>query len=135
MTNLLTIPALTTAVALNTQPFAMNAPPLKLTIQANFIYGSGGTSFDAYVQTSIDGGLTWCDVANFHFTTSSARKLFNLNSQTPVTTQATPTDGSLTANTSVDGITGALWRVKYASVGTYAGATAVTVDVSADQAP
>jgi hypothetical protein len=134
MTNLLTLP-ITVAATGVTQGAGTNAPPLKVTIQANFIYGSGGTSADVYVQTSIDAGVTWCDVANFHFTTSSGRKLFNLNSQTPVTAIATPTDGSLAANTAVDGITGAMWRAKYAIVGTYAGGTSLAVDISTDQTP
>jgi len=101
--------------------------PTNLTLQANFIYGSGGTSADAYVQTSIDGGLTWIDVAEFHFTTSPARALYNLNSATSVTTQYTATDGALSANTSKDGIFGSQWRVKYTTVGTY-GATTLRID-------
>jgi hypothetical protein len=100
-----------------------------LTIQANFVYGSGGTTVDAYVQTSFDGGATWTDIANFHFTTASARKIINLSSLTPVTTQATPTDGSMAANTAVDGLIGSQLRVKYGSSGTYAGGTTLEIDV------
>ena len=37
----------------------------------------------AWVQTSIDGGTTWIDVANFHFTKSAARFLCNLSSGDP----------------------------------------------------
>src|SRR5947207_2214902 len=44
--------------------------PTTMTIQGTFTYGSGGTSTDAYIQTSIDGGGTWADVANFHFLTA-----------------------------------------------------------------
>ena len=101
-----------------------------LVVQATFTYGSGGTTVDAYVQTSLDGGATAIDIANFHFTTASLRKAFNLSALTPVTTQATPTDGSLSANTAVDGLLGPLFRVKYQSSGTYAGGTTVRVDVS-----
>jgi hypothetical protein len=92
-------------------------------LQANFGYGSGGTSVTAYVQTSADGGTTWYDVAAFEFTTSSAVKLFNLRAQTPVTSIATPTSGALTANTSVDGLLGDRLRVLWASVGTYSTTT------------
>ncbi len=105
--------------------------PESAIIQANFTYGSGGTSVDAWVQTSIDDGLTWADVANFHFTTSSARFLFNLSALTPVTVQYTPTDGALAANTAKDGLLGAIWRVKSTSVGTYAGGTTLRVDMVA----
>jgi hypothetical protein len=97
-------------------------------IQGTFTYGSGGTTADAWVQTSFDGGTTWCDVANFHFTTANARFLFNLLASTSVTTQATPTDGTLAANTSVGGLIGNLWRVKYTTTGTYVGTT-LRVDV------
>lgn len=102
-----------------------------VTLQANFVYGSGGTSADAWVQTSLDG-LTWTDVANFHFTTASARFIFNLSSLTPVTTEYVPTDGTLASNTSKDGIVGPWWRVKYTTVGTYAGTT-MTVDLAGQQ--
>lgn len=105
------------------------APPQNIVIQATFTYGSGGTSTDAYVQTSVDNGATWCDVAEFSFTTATGRKIFNLTSNTPVTTQATPTDGSLAANTAVNGILGPLWRVKYTTVGTYGGSTTLNIDV------
>ena len=40
--------------------------PTNMLAQANFAYGSGGTSVDAWLQTSIDGGSSWIDVANFH---------------------------------------------------------------------
>lgn len=112
----------------------LSAAPRNLTVQANFIYGSGGTTVDAYLQTSLDGGTTWTDIANFHFTTASARKIINLNSQTPETTQITPTDGSMTANTAQDGILGLMFRVKYQSSGTYAGTTTLRIDVANDLA-
>jgi hypothetical protein len=116
-----------------TTPIQTNVGPRNLTVQANFTYGSGGTTADAYLQTSVDGGNTWCDVCNFHFTTSSARKVFNLNAQTPITTIATPTDGSISANTSLDGLLGSQFRLKYASTGTYAGGTKLSVDIVTDQ--
>lgn len=117
-----------------TAPVKFNAPPNSLAVQANFAYGSGGTTVDAYLQTSLDNGATWTDVAQFHFTTSAARFVYNLNSQTPVATEYTPTDGSLASNTSKDGILGPQFRVKYASTGTYAGATSLAIDISCDQA-
>jgi hypothetical protein len=107
--------------------------PESVVLQGTFTYGSGGTSADAYVQTSFDGGATWSDVANFHYTTSSARFLFNLSALTPVTTQRTPTDGSIAANTAVDGALGPQWRVKFTTVGTYAGGTILRVDLMANR--
>jgi hypothetical protein len=100
--------------------------------QANFTYGSGGTTVDAYLQTSVDGGNTWIDIAQFHFTTASARVAFNLSSLTPVTTEYTVTDGALAANTAKDGLLGPLFQVKLASTGTYAGTT-LAIDVAAQE--
>lgn len=105
--------------------------PESALLQCNFTYGSGGTSADAWMQSSADGGLTWIDVANFHFTTSSARFAYNLSALTPVTTEYTPTDGSLSVNTAKDGMLGAWWRVKYTTVGTYTGSTTLRCDVQA----
>ena len=100
------------------------------TIQCNFVYGSGGTSADLWVQTSVDGGTTWTDIAECGFTTSSVRKLYNLSGLTPVTTVYPATDGTLAANTAKDGILGTWYRAKWTTVGTYAGTT-LTVDVVA----
>jgi hypothetical protein len=133
--NLLSLPAITGAIGVSVTPAAkFNAPPRSLAVQANFTYGSGGTTVDAYLQTSLDGGVTWTDIAQFHFTTASARFVYNLNSQTPVTTEYTPTDGSLTANTAKDGILGPQVRAKYSSTGTYGGTTSLSIDIACDQA-
>lgn len=105
--------------------------PESAIIQGTFTYGSGGTTADAWVQTSIDEGGTWIDVANFHFLLASKRFLFNLSALTSVTTQnSTTTDGTMAANTSLDGFLGPLWRVKYTTTGTYAGGTILRVDVA-----
>ena len=109
------------------------AAPLKLSAHFNFLYGSGGTTFDAYLQTSFDGGNNWCDIANLHATTSPMRRVVNLSGLTPVTTPATPTDGSITANTSLDGVLGDQFRVRAKSTGTYAGATSIEIHLHADK--
>jgi hypothetical protein len=124
--------AVTAAVTGTVEMFG-SSRPRSLALQGTFTYGSGGTSADAYVQTSFDAGTTWSDAANFHFTTSTARFLFNLSSLTPVTTGSTsPTDGSLASNTCNDGVLGPLWRVKYTTVGTYAASTTLRVDATVD---
>jgi hypothetical protein len=93
----------------------------------NFTYGSGGTSVDAYIQTSTDGGNTWYDVACFQFTTASDLVAFNLSARTPVTSQATPASQSMTANTCADGLLGDRLRVVWSSVGTYSGGTTLQI--------
>jgi hypothetical protein len=132
-TELLLLPV-TTAQAAQVSPSfqlrgspAQSVLPASLTLQANFTYGSGGTSTDAWVQTSLDGGATWCDVAHFTFTTSSARSVTSVTSSKSFT-QAAPTDGTLAAGTVNDGLFGPLWRVKYTTVGTYAGSTTLRID-------
>lgn len=111
----------------------MLAAPRNLTAQVKFTYGSGGTSVDVYLQTSLDGGSNWIDIAEVSLTTSSATKVYNLSAATPKITAVTPTDGSLTANTAVDGVLGSQFRVKVVSVGTYAGSTTLSVDFTTDQ--
>jgi triacylglycerol esterase/lipase EstA (alpha/beta hydrolase family) len=110
----------------------LNAAPRNLTVQATFAAGTGGTSADVYLQTSLDGGANWIDIANFHFLTTSALVLINLSAATPKTTAVTPTDGALAANTAVDGILGSMFRCKGVSVGTYAGAQ-FSIDIASDQ--
>lgn len=128
-----TIASLTVTTAVTAQVTAplqfRGGAPESLGIQANFTYGSGGTTVDGWVQTSFDSGATWTDVVNFHFTTSSLRAAYNLSSLTPVTTQYTATDGTLASNTAKDGVIGNLVRLKYTTVGTYAGGTTLKVDV------
>jgi hypothetical protein len=132
--NLLNLPIAAAIAVVATGPVKLAAAPRNLVAQGNFTYGSGGTTVDAYLQTSLDGGSTWIDIAQFHFTTASGRFVYNLNGQTALTVEYTPTDGSLAANTCKDGIVGPMLRVKYVSTGTYAGATSLAIDISTDQA-
>lgn len=122
---------ITAAAALAATPGSLQLAdsPRSLLVQANFSYGSGGTTVDAFLQTSVDGGLSWMDIAQFHFATASARAFYNLNSQTPNKTQVPATDGTLAVNTANDGLLGPLFQLKLASTGTYAGTT-LRIDVS-----
>lgn len=119
--------AVSPAVVGSTWEFRRNGAR-NLCIEFIFTYGSsGGTTVDAYVQTSLDGGTTWIDIAEFQATTASLSKVVNLVSATPVTTLYTPTEAALTANTVKDGVIGDMVRVKYKSAGTYVGATTLQV--------
>jgi hypothetical protein len=102
--------------------------PNSVSIQCRFTYGSGGTTFAAWVQTSLDGA-TWIDVYQCSGTTSSVTNVVNLSSLTAITTNYVPTDGTLAANSVKDGIIGPWWRVKYTTTGTYAGGTTLLVDI------
>ena len=83
MTALLNVPV-TTAVTAQLGPVlqirSRNAPwPTLITLQGSLTYTSGGTTAKAWVQTSLDGGTNWFDLACFSFTTAAAVKVFNLN--------------------------------------------------------
>ena len=116
------------AIAVAGGTLQLSDAPRSLSVQASLTYGSGGTTIDAYLQTSLDGGVSWIYIAQFHLTSAAARVAFNLSSLTAVSTQYVATDGTLTSNTVKDGILGTLYRVKLASTGTYAGTT-LRIDV------
>ena len=126
------LPPTTITAAIGTakvsEVISLGFAPRNLTVQAALTYGAGGTTIDAYLQTTLDGGATWMDIANFHFTTSAAAKVINLSAATPQTTQKTPTDGSLASDTAVDGVLGPKFRVKYKSTGTYTGNNSLRID-------
>ncbi len=95
-----------------------------VTLQANFNYGSGGTTLKVDVETTMDQGVTWVAIARFAFTTASAEKVVNLSGLTPVTVY-TPT--TLSDDAVKDGILGDRLRCRITSTGTYAGNTSVSV--------
>jgi hypothetical protein len=99
-----------------------------VTLQANFTYGSGGTTLKADIETSLDQGVTWVPIARFAFLLASAEKLFNLSGLTPKTTAVTP--ATLSDDSVVDGILGDRLRCRITSTGTYAGNTSVSVRAS-----
>lgn len=99
---------------------------LALCAQLRLAYGSGGTNVKAYLQTTIDDGTTPIDIACVVFGTASEVAVINLSALTPKTTQVTPTDGTLTDDTAIDGILGDQFRLKVVSTGTYAGSTTLT---------
>lgn len=94
-----------------------------VTWETIFDWGSSGTELDLYLQTSLDGGVTWIDIANHHFTTSDASKVSAVREATALAAGATPTDGTLADNTIVDGLIGDRLRIKMIVTGTYASST------------
>lgn len=96
-----------------------------VTLQANFTYGSGGTTLKVDIETSLDQGLTWIAIARFAFLLASAEKVVNLSGLTPVSTVYSPT--TLSDDSVKDGILGDRFRARITSTGTYAGNTSVSV--------
>lgn len=125
----LTIGAAVAATA--TTPVTILSGMTYLVAQAKFLYGAGGTTTKAFIQTSLDGGVTWIDIMCFAFTTSAATKVSAVVATTALTAGITPTDGSLTDNTIVSGLLGDRVRVKYVTTGTYTGATSLEIDAIA----
>lgn len=119
------------AAGTTTTPVVGLAGMKSLTVQAALTYGSGGTSIDVWVQTSLDGGVTWCDVIQFSFTTASARKVSTVVMSTALAAAVTPTDGTLGANLILSGLLGDQLRLKYTTVGTYGGSTSLRLDAVA----
>lgn len=94
-----------------------------LLLELRFVYGSGGVTTKVYVQTTLDDGTTWTDIACVAFATTSEVKLLNFSALTPKLSQVSPTDGALADNTALDGILGDRIRCKVVVDGTYADAT------------
>ena len=102
----------------------------RLSIQAKFTNSAAGTSANFYVQTTFDSGANWLDIANFLYSgVESGLRLFSLD-PTAVTTQYTPTSGSLSANVVKNGLLGHHLRVVRDISGTYTGGQVVVVGVA-----
>lgn len=122
--------AITAALTAEAQtPQVLTAAALALTLLVKFaLEGVAGTSITVRVQTSLDGGVTWYDVAAFGFTNASATKAVNLSGLTPVTTPPTLTSGSMASGSAQDGILGDRFRVLLDSVGAYGAGSTLQVE-------
>lgn len=121
--------AITTAVSGVTADIGIFPAGTKhITLHSNFTYGSGGTSAKFYLQSSADGGTTWFDVASLAHTTASLRRIVSLDLEA-AGALATAQDAALTDNTKLDGLAGDRLRLKYTTVGTYAGSTTYKLDI------
>lgn len=89
-----------------------------LSFWLRFAYGSGGTSIKSFLQTSLDQGVSWVDIACIAFAGVSKTRLLNFTAAPRLTPYA-PTDGALADDTAVDGILGDRVRLKNVIVGNY----------------
>jgi hypothetical protein len=118
--------AITTASTQTGTEQANLAGATGVTLQLRLAYGSAGTKIQAYVQTSLDQGTTWIDIACVTFTTAGATRVVNLSAMTPRTTELTPSDGALADDTAIDGVLGDRLRLKVISTGTYGTSTVLS---------
>lgn len=102
-----------------------------LAVEAQLVVGGGGTTVDVYVQTSLDLGVTWLDIMNLHFTTSSLVLVSAVSSNIALAAAVTPTDGSIANGTILNGLLGDRFRVKWKSAGTYTATTTLVVSAVA----
>jgi hypothetical protein len=117
---------ITTAVtAVVTTPVILAAGLKALALQARFQYGATGTTVKVWVQTSLDKGASWTDVACFAFTTASARKVATV--AMAALAPAAASDGALADDTVLNAPLGDRVRVKYTTTGTYATNTLLDV--------
>ncbi len=90
------------------------------TLQVKFGWGSGGTSCAVAVQTTLDQGASWIDVARFDFTTATATKVANLSG---LLSKAVAAVAPLGAEGAFDGVFGDRFRAVVTSVGAYQNTT------------
>ena len=97
--------------------------------QAVFVRGGGGTTTDVFLQTSLDNGSTWIDIAQFALATTTVTKVSAVRPYIALAANVTPTDGALSDNTILDGLIGDRLRVKTVGVGTYSGTSTLNVNI------
>lgn len=100
-----------------------------LVTQAIFVRGGGGTTCDVFLQTSLDNGATWMDIAQWALATTTVTKIHSVRPYTAVAANITPTDGTMTDNTILDGVLGDRLRVKSIVVGTYSSTSTLDVRI------
>lgn len=98
-------------------------------LEAKFVRAGGGTTCKVWVQTSLDDGATWFDVACFAFTTATANKLHALVAvpATPFTPATAPGSAALADDTVLNGMLGDRLRTIMTTTGTYTGASSIEI--------
>lgn len=97
----------------------------KLTLSARLEFGSGGTTIIGKIQTSLNQGNTWIDIARFDFASTGLEKVMNLTTGAAVISPYTAID--LAAEGGINGILGDRLRAIVTSTGTYAGSTVLAL--------
>ena len=114
------------------QPYVEGLDGMKAaTLSANFVYGSGGDTLKVAIETTLNQGATWIEIARLAFTTASAEKVVNLSGLTPVTTVYAP--ATLSDDAVKDGVLGPRFRARIikGAGSAYAGATSLSIRMHA----
>lgn len=88
-------------------------------LECSVLGASGGSTIKAWVQTSLDGGTTWRDVALFEFTTSAVTKWCVLSKAT----KSIASYAALASEGVNDGYFGDRLRAVLTTTGTYSNTT------------
>jgi len=125
------LPLTTLAAAVTnvlTRPIAIPKNTKSITVQSKFARAAGGTDLTVHVQTTFDGGETWADIIAHHFLITTLNQISAVRRDVALAASITPTDATLADDSIIDGLIGALIRLKYTSTGTYTGASSIQVD-------
>lgn len=95
----------------------------ELTVQARWSPTGGGTSLIAYIETSIDGGVSWVDIARIDYATGSRLAVFGIVSGS----LAVATYAALSSEGTRAGFLGDRLRLRYTSTGTFSAGSQLTV--------
>jgi hypothetical protein len=83
--------------------------------------GTVGTTMAWWLQTSFDGGTTWCDAIAASHAAAGRLNGIVLSSPAAGVNPVAPTDGTATPPLAINGMYADLWRVKYTTTGTWTG--------------
>lgn len=100
----------------------------RLTFACTLTGASGGTHIKAYMQTSINGGAAWYDIACFAFTDTPGEKFLTVDPGKAVETATALTLFGLADNTARSGFLGEALRLGLDISGTYTGTPSLTID-------
>lgn len=97
-----------------------------LSLQVRLSSAEGGTSINVYIQTSLDQGQSWFDIACVGFTTTPGVQVLNL-SGLDKSAPAAPSNLALSPGTILDGPLGDRLQAIVVTTGSYTGSPLVSV--------
>jgi hypothetical protein len=102
-----------------------------LQLACSAVPAGGAPTLDVYLQTSVDNGTTWQDIAHTQFT-GAATRFFQISGQvTGSTAPVAASDGALSGETVRQGPFGTSLRIKYtAALGGGTGTWTLTPTIS-----